>query len=238
MSKRVTKSILKKKNIEIVDDIKNKNQKRLPVKPPMYETEEDFDYKKKKSIDDDKEFEEDKIETEYNQEEEEEDNFGDDQNEIDDEDKNIDVNSSENEEEVDNDDVTVDIGDEDKGDKDEKVNDEYEDDSCIYNFADERSDDEVELVFDDDVETEKSEIIPPNQRKTKPILFKYERVRILGDRTQQLTLGAKPMIKNTENLTPKQIAELELKNNVIPLIIQRPLPNGKKERWYVKELAH
>ena len=69
-------------------------------------------------------------------------------------------------------------------------------------------------------------------------MLKYERVRLLGDRAQQLALGAKPMLKNIEGLSTKEIAELEIKNNVIPLIIERPLPNGKKERWYISELEH
>src|SRR5262245_11722121 len=90
---------------------------------------------------------------------------------------------------------------------------------CKYNYDDDRSesDNELELNSDDDEIKEISDIIPVEKRITKPFLSKYERVRILGDRTQQLTLGAKPMIKNSENLPPKQIAELELKNNVIPL---------------------
>jgi len=95
----------------------------------------------------------------------------------------------------------------------------------------------MELIFDDD-DIQNINQIETVQKITKPLLYNYERVRLLGDRTQQLTLGAKPMIKNIENLTPKQIAELEIENNVIPLIIERPLPNGKKERWYISELQH
>ena len=44
------------------------------------------------------------------------------------------------------------------------------------------------------------------------------------------------MIKGVTHLAPKDVALLELKNNVIPLIIERPLPNGKKERWFVRAL--
>jgi DNA-directed RNA polymerase subunit K/omega len=60
----------------------------------------------------------------------------------------------------------------------------------------------------------------------------------LSDRTTQLIRGAKPMIKNTEGLTAKRIAELELEHNVMPLIIRRPLPDGKFEIWFTKELKH
>ena len=81
------------------------------------------------------------------------------------------------------------------------------------------------------------EIVKPEERVTKPFLTKFERVRLLGDRAKQLSLGAKPMLKNTELLNPKEIARLELEKKVIPLIIERTLPNGKKERWNITELS-
>ena len=56
------------------------------------------------------------------------------------------------------------------------------------------------------------------------------------DRTKQLTQGAKPMIKNTTGLSHKEIALLELKNKIIPLIIERPIPNSGTERWRLSEL--
>lgn len=146
------------------------------------------------------------------------DSFGDTKNEIDEE-------ADEDHEDTDKDHADKEEG-EDGGD-------------CMYNYADNSEEDEHEIVFDDDDEVETlSEIMPDDKRCTKPILFKYERVRLLCDRTQQLTLGAKPMVKNVGGLTAKEIAELEIELNVIPLIIQRPLPNGKKERWYIHELKH
>lgn len=241
MHKKNTKSILKKKNIEIVNDTK---PKKKITKPQQEEKEKELNdkiYKEDKinNNDEDKEDkEEDKEESISDEiiEDNDDDDFNDDKNEIDDEDKEIDSDNSKDsksEESESDDDDNVNLGD----DKEDKVAD-YDDDKCLYNFVDDKSDEEIELIFDDDIIPEISDVIPPEKRKSKPFLFKYERVRLLGDRTQQLTLGAKPMIKNTENLTPKQIAELELQNNVIPLIIQRPLPNGKKERWYINELAH
>lgn len=163
------------------------------------------------------------------QEEQENDNLGDDENEVDDEDKEIN-----NEEDNENDEK------DDQDEVDDKKKVEYDEDKCIYNYADDKSDDELELVFDDDTLStpETSDIVPTNQRRCKPILTKYERTRILGDRTQQLTLGAKPLIKNVTNMDPKSIAEEEIKQNIIPLIIRRPLPNGKKEIWYIRELKH
>ena len=157
------------------------------------------------------------------------DEIGDNEAEIDDEDKKM-TNDDEEEQYI-----AEDEGDE--GGVEVIEGDAVEDPSCLYNYPNENSDDEIELVFDDDEEqNQKLSENSQSQRITKPILYNYERVRLLGDRTQQLTLGAKPMVKNTENLTPKQIAQLEIEHNVIPLIIERPLPNGKRERWYISEL--
>lgn len=157
----------------------------------------------------------------------------------DDDDKNME-NSEEDEGENENLEDRFDEERNNEGEKKEEYTEYDEDNKCFYKHAEEDSDQEteMELTFDDDNIQETKDIVPKDQRITKPILFKFERVRLLGDRIQQLTLGAKPMIKNAENFSPKEIALLELKNNVIPLIIERPLPNGKKERWMTSELIH
>lgn len=67
-------------------------------------------------------------------------------------------------------------------------------------------------------------------------LTKYEMVRILGERTKQLSMGAKPLIKNHEGLNYDKIAEEELKLNMTPYKIKRQLPNGKYEIWTLDEL--
>ncbi len=117
--------------------------------------------------------------------------------------------------------------------------------SCIYKkMSDEsKSEDSVddEHVFDfeeEDIQPKSSNQVPHDQRTTKAMLTKYERVRLLSDRTTQLTRGAKPLVKNVESLTSKQIAELELKHDVIPLKIKRPLPDNTYEIWWTKELMH
>jgi DNA-directed RNA polymerase subunit K/omega len=119
--------------------------------------------------------------------------------------------------------------------------DNPEDDACVYKFIKKSgSDSDVEgeeVIFDDDIAAKDlDEIVKPEERETKPILTKYERVRILGDRAKQLSLGAKPMLLNVDNLNPKEIAKLELERGVIPFIIEKPLPDGRRERWKVSEL--
>lgn len=73
--------------------------------------------------------------------------------------------------------------------------------------------------------------------KTIPILTKFERARILGLRSKQLSHGAEPFIKIPANIIQSHIiAEMELEKNVLPFIISRPLPNGKKEYWKLQDL--
>ena len=73
--------------------------------------------------------------------------------------------------------------------------------------------------------------------RTNPILTKYEKTKVLGQRTKQLNNGAKPLIKLSENIIDSYIiAEMELKEKVIPFIIRRPLANGASEYWTLQDL--
>ena len=65
----------------------------------------------------------------------------------------------------------------------------------------------------------------------------YEKTKVLGQRTKQLKNGAKPLIKLNENIIDSYtIAEMELKEKVIPFIIRRPLANGASEYWTLQAL--
>jgi len=73
--------------------------------------------------------------------------------------------------------------------------------------------------------------------KTIPILTKYEKTRVIGQRAKQIEYGARPFIKVPESVIDSYIiAELELKAKAIPFIIRRPLPNGACEYWNLKDL--
>lgn len=88
------------------------------------------------------------------------------------------------------------------------------------------------------VRNEFGEIIDP-LHKTLPFLTKYEKTRILGVRTKQLNQGAEPFIKVDGSLIDSEvIAEKELENKVLPFIIVRPLPSGKKEFWKLEDLEY
>ena len=147
-------------------------------------------------------------------------------------------------EEDNNDDDNDDKNDDDNDDKNENYsNNDMDEDKCFYKYAkktefsdDEEDDgDDFENLDDINNASKNTQLFGEN-RITKPRLTKYEYVRLLTDRTKQLSLGAKPMIKNAENLSDLQIARLEIQHNIIPLIIERPLPNDQFEIWKISEL--
>lgn len=87
----------------------------------------------------------------------------------------------------------------------------------------------------------KNIIVDKDKRITNPFLTKYEYIRCLCERTKQIELGAKVMIKNANELqkikTSKELAEYEIKvTKSCPLIIVRALPNGTEEHWDINEL--
>jgi DNA-directed RNA polymerase subunit K/omega len=142
-------------------------------------------------------------------------------------------------------------------DETDKIDDDVEFNDDSDNF-DEEEDNELDLeinneednklcdidneYYDDDNEIEAQPDIniqytKKEERQSLNKLTKYEMVRILGERTKQLTMGAKPLIKNYKGLPYNKISEEELKLNMIPFKIRRPLPNGKYELWNLEELS-
>ena len=80
-------------------------------------------------------------------------------------------------------------------------------------------------------------VIIDKNHQTLPILTKYERTRVLGERAKQINNGAKPYVDVLTSIIDGYIiAEEELNAKKIPFIIQRPLPNGSKEFWKLADL--
>jgi DNA-directed RNA polymerase I, II, and III subunit RPABC2 len=72
---------------------------------------------------------------------------------------------------------------------------------------------------------------------TIPFITKYEKARIIGERTSQLNSGAKPFIDVDDDVIDGYLIALEeFKLKKIPFIIKRPLPNGKCEYWKLSDL--
>jgi len=117
----------------------------------------------------------------------------------------------------------------------EEDNEDNTKDKCYQKFS-KKSTIDTDIDYDEYFIKDDEIIINKTSRLTKPYLTKYEKVRILGDRARQLAQGAKPMIKNTTGLSHKEVALLELKSKVIPLIIERPIPNVGVEKWKLSEL--
>ena len=81
-------------------------------------------------------------------------------------------------------------------------------------------------------------VVEKSKRISKNKMTRYEFVRIIGERVKQLTMGAKPMIRQSpksENFTFTEIALEELKLNMTPFKIRRPLKDHY-EIWSVDEL--
>ena len=79
--------------------------------------------------------------------------------------------------------------------------------SCIYDD-----------VVNSKVNRDKKEL-KGDDRITRNMLTRYEMVRIIGERTKQLSMGAKALIKmnkESEELTYKEIAIEELKLKMLP----------------------
>tara|TARA_B100000768_G_scaffold168938_1_gene174167 strand:+ start:489 stop:839 length:351 start_codon:yes stop_codon:yes gene_type:complete len=72
---------------------------------------------------------------------------------------------------------------------------------------------------------------------THPYLTKYEKTKLLAERSQQLSSGSPAFVDVPESITNTyEIALLELRQKKIPFIIKRPYGNGF-EFWKVSDLS-
>tara|TARA_Y100000385_G_C13079624_1_gene633183 strand:- start:895 stop:1551 length:657 start_codon:yes stop_codon:yes gene_type:complete len=79
--------------------------------------------------------------------------------------------------------------------------------------------------------------IVDNFHKTIPILTKFELTKVIGLRVKQLNTNSKAYIKINENMNDNYIiANLELRQHMLPFIIKRPLPNNTFEYWKLSDL--
>ena len=137
----------------------------------------------------------------------------------------------------DDEEVLSDVIDEDDIDEDD-INDlehEQEPENDMVCIMEDVNDDEVYYNIEIPTTTD-VKYLSDTERISVNRLTKYEMVRILGERTKQLTMGAKPIVKNYENLSYEKIAEEEFKLNMVPFKIKRYLPNNKYELWSLDEL--
>jgi DNA-directed RNA polymerase I, II, and III subunit RPABC2 len=78
----------------------------------------------------------------------------------------------------------------------------------------------------------------PTKNRTKNILSKYERVKIIGIRSEQLQRGADPYVELDESkeFNPREVAIEELRQRKIPFMLKRQLPDGSFEYWRLDDM--
>lgn len=122
-------------------------------------------------------------------------------------------------------------------------NEDYTDEEFIY---DSENDDiyDVSLIpstdVPDSIEFYKNYKEHSKNKITDPCLTKYEKTKVLAERTQQIENGSVIYIPLTSKLTAAySIALEEFKQKKIPFIICRPLPNSKDfEYWKLNDLMY
>lgn len=79
-------------------------------------------------------------------------------------------------------------------------------------------------------------IIIDNLHRTVPILSKYEYTKILGQRISQLNQNNKSYLTKEKYIDNIEIAKEEIKQKILPIIVQRPLASGGSEYWKLQDL--
>ena len=132
-----------------------------------------------------------------------------------------------------------------ESDEDEEEDDDYLqkfDREMRHNYILDQHPDSINHNYDEiynlaKVKRNKENIIIDDLHRTIPLLTKYEKTRILGQRAKQLNNGAKPLVKLDIPLIDGYLIALkELEEKMIPVIIRRPLPSGASEYWHLKDL--
>jgi len=134
--------------------------------------------------------------------------------------------------------------------EEEDDDEEYDDENYLQKFDEtlktniiadyhpelkQHNNDEVDVLSN--VVRDKNGLIIDPLHRTIPILTKYEKARILGERAKQLNSGATPFIDVEPSLIDGYLIALkEFDEKKIPFIIKRPLPNGGCEYWKLKDL--
>lgn len=111
--------------------------------------------------------------------------------------------------------IEEDIEDIEDNDDNEKLNSEDDDEENEENYD----------SFDEEVNNEP---VTDDKYIGLPYLTKYEKARILGVRTNQISMGSKIFVETNEK-DPFKIAKLELQNKKMPLLIRRYFGNIYKD---------
>ena len=128
-------------------------------------------------------------------------------------------------------------GDESDDDNLRKLEDEVNSETLLKYHPELKQNNSSEIQALSTVVRDKKGRIIDRLHRTNPFMTKYEKARIIGQRTKQLNYGAQPFVKvPSDMLNGYSIALEELKQKRIPFIIRRPLPSGASEYWKVEDL--
>jgi DNA-directed RNA polymerase subunit K/omega len=160
----------------------------------------------------------------------------DDVNDINDDDDNN--NEKKDDDDDDEDDDVVDEDVEDDEEEDEEPSTNKKDDSLLKSEGKVGGSSKEMTLIGDYRKYKHLKTLSCSTKITRPILTKYEKTSILGQRAQQILNGSNILvdIKTLKVKNPLEIARKELKEGLIPFIVRRPLPNGTYEDWKVSDL--
>ena len=69
-------------------------------------------------------------------------------------------------------------------------------------------------------------------------LTKFEKVRIIGQRAEQIASGAPPTVDITNLIDAVSIAEKEFNEKKIPFILNREFPQGIVKKYRLREMEY
>ena len=161
----------------------------------------------------------------------------DDVNDINDDDDNNNEKKDDDDDD-DDDDVVVDEDVEDDEEEDEEPSTNKKDDTLLKSEGKVGGSSKEMTLIGDYRKYKHLKTLSCSTKITRPILTKYEKTSILGQRAQQILNGSNILvdIKTLKVKNPLEIARKELKEGLIPFIVRRPLPNGTYEDWKVSDL--
>lgn len=79
-------------------------------------------------------------------------------------------------------------------------------------------------------------VVPDNERRTNPIMTKFEYSYFISQRATMIEHDSPLMIPDTKFVNAIDIAKEETERKVNPIIIYRHLPNNTAEKWKCSEL--
>ena len=92
------------------------------------------------------------------------------------------------------------------------------------------------LIHDNLVDNKTINKLCENEKKTSPLITKYEYSNIISIRMTQLADGAVCFIDDEGFDNIEEIVHEEIKQSKLPFIIERKMPNAKSEFWKLSDM--